>query len=199
MRVYISGKITGLEYEEAKANFEAAEELLTAIGMVPVNPMNNGIEINAPWEQHMVKDIRMLMGCKAIMMLSNWTQSRGARIEKFIADEMGMIVLYETTVILDQPTILKLKSFIEETTGLRFNQCERQRVSEDGFYANILFARYASTIYNMSNDDIAYALKRSKQAVKRYFRHFDREYTYNKRFRALTDTAEKHLITNVSL
>lgn len=198
MKVYISGQITGLNYNEAKANFEAAEELLTAIGMVPVNPMNNGIQINAPWEKHMVKDIEMLMSCQGIMMLSNWTGSRGARIEKFIADEMGLIVLYETAVSIDQPIIFTLKSEIEQITGLRFDNCDRERVSEDGYYAHILFARYARTIHNMSNDDIAYALKRSKQAVQRYFRNFESEYSYNKRFRTLAKEAEKYLTNNVS-
>lgn len=38
----------------------------------------------------MVRDIEMLMGCEAIFMLPCWTKSKGARIEKMIAQEMGL-------------------------------------------------------------------------------------------------------------
>lgn len=199
MKVYISGAITGLNYEEAKANFQAAGELLEAIGMVPVNPMNNGLELNAPWETHMVKDIEMLMGCQGIMMLSNWTGSRGARIEKFIAHEMGMIVLYESSVSIDQPIIFALKCDIERITGLYFDKRDKQRVSEDGLYCNMLFARHARDIHNMSNDDIAYALMKSKESISRYLRDYEIEYKFNKRFRRLANETEKHLSNNVSL
>jgi hypothetical protein len=198
MNVYISGAITGIDYNEAKANFQAAEELLTGIGMVPVNPTKNGLDPLAPWKKHMVRDIEMLMECDAILMLSNWNDSKGARIEKYIADEIGLITMYETSVTIDQPIIFKLKSDIEQLTGLRFDQCERQRVSEGGLFANLIFSKFAKEVHNMSSDDIAYALKKSRQSINRYLLDYDIEYKFNKRFRRLANEAEKKLTNNVS-
>jgi len=39
MKVYISGRITGLEYQEAYKKFEDAEVEVKNMGGVPVNPM----------------------------------------------------------------------------------------------------------------------------------------------------------------
>ena len=38
-KVYISGKITGLEYQDAFNNFERAEQEIKELGGTPVNPM----------------------------------------------------------------------------------------------------------------------------------------------------------------
>lgn len=60
--------------------------------MDPVNPMKNGLPETASWKQHMVKDIEMLLDCEAILMLSCWRTSKGAKIEKAIAEQMGVEV-----------------------------------------------------------------------------------------------------------
>ncbi|WP_448826943.1 DUF4406 domain-containing protein [Capnocytophaga bilenii] len=43
----------------------------------------------------MVKDIVDLLQCKAIYMLQGWQESKGARIEHYIATEIGMPIMYE--------------------------------------------------------------------------------------------------------
>ena len=42
MRIYISGKISGLPYKEAEQRFEDAEALLTELGFEVINPLKNG-------------------------------------------------------------------------------------------------------------------------------------------------------------
>ncbi len=42
------------------------------------------------WEEYMRADLRALVGCEAIALLPGWEQSRGARREVSIADELGM-------------------------------------------------------------------------------------------------------------
>lgn len=96
MKIYISGKITGLHLEEARKLFEGAELIISANGFIPVNPMKiNSHKDGKTWEEYMVDDIRVLLGCEGIYMLSNWGQSAGARIEYQIAKELGMKILFE--------------------------------------------------------------------------------------------------------
>jgi hypothetical protein len=96
MRVYISGKITGLPIEEAKALFDAAAAHISRNGETPVNPMEL-VPYNPEWEwkDYMLKDLELLFDCKAIYMLNNWGSSKGARIERAIAIEHGMEILYQ--------------------------------------------------------------------------------------------------------
>jgi len=92
-RIYISGKISGLPIEEVKAKFQTAEDNINRMGNYPVNPLKNGLYADATWWDHMSKDISMLLECDQILMLPCWKHSRGARIEHFIAREMGIQVV----------------------------------------------------------------------------------------------------------
>jgi hypothetical protein len=93
MKVYISGKITGLPIEEVEGNFYNAQNRLEEAGFKVVNPLNNGLSINDKWEHHMKADIKLLMECNTIYLLSNWKDSRGARIERDIAVALGYDVI----------------------------------------------------------------------------------------------------------
>lgn len=96
MKIYISGQITGLDLEKAKQNFQQAEDYLQAIGYSDiVNPMKIHPESNTyTWTQYMRADLKALMDCDAIFLLSNWTFSKGAMIEKRIAEDVELLVLY---------------------------------------------------------------------------------------------------------
>lgn len=95
IKVYISGKITGLDIEEAKYNFSNAEVLLKDMGFIPVNPMKS-VLYNPVWEwwEYMRDDIALLLRCEAIAMQANWRESKGARLELAIAKELGMQIIY---------------------------------------------------------------------------------------------------------
>lgn len=91
--VYISGKITGLDIEVAKHHFALAEQRIIESGHEAVNPMTLvPYDPALTWVDYMVEDIRGLLGCTAILMLENWEDSRGAKIEHAIAMEMGIKV-----------------------------------------------------------------------------------------------------------
>ena len=100
MKIYISGKITGLPRQETRQRFADAQALLDEIGFEAVNPMEKGMSDDAPWEQHMVKDIEILFKCDAIYMMDNWTESKGAQIEYDIANRLGKDVWFESNVRL---------------------------------------------------------------------------------------------------
>lgn len=95
MKIYIAGKITGLEYETAYNNFEFAEVHLEHLGHEPVNPMKKVSEqAGLSWTDYMKEDIPLLLACDAIYLLRGWQLSKGARLERHIALELGMEVMY---------------------------------------------------------------------------------------------------------
>lgn len=94
-KIYISGPITGLDYEKAKATFDAAERRITKNGFIAVNPMNllpNGL----PYKSYMMTDIIALIQCDAIFMLEGYENSEGAKLELHIAESLDMHVIYES-------------------------------------------------------------------------------------------------------
>ena len=108
--IYISGKITGLSIEEAMENFLKAEKhLIDKCDCYVINPMNKPIEEGKTWGQYMLEDIEKLFECEAIYMLSNWEDSKGAKIEYAIAKNMGKVILYETPKHKRQITEKELK------------------------------------------------------------------------------------------
>lgn len=107
LKMYISGKITGLPISEAKAKFREAEIMLRKIGVNPVNPFTVCEEIESPgttWAEYMVKDIEALLDCEAIFMLKNWGESKGARVEYAIAQSLGLKIWHEYEMINAQNT-----------------------------------------------------------------------------------------------
>ena len=95
MKVYISGQITGLNLNEAKATFKAVEGYLIETGCEVINPFSLFKEQGLTWSEFMVVDIKALLDCKAICMMQGWELSKGATLEKHIAEELGYYVLYE--------------------------------------------------------------------------------------------------------
>lgn len=93
MKVYISGPITGLPYEEAEKSFNEAEIRLQEQGYEVGNPLNNGLPRESTWNEHMRADIKLLLDCDAIYMLDGWEFSRGAQIEFRIAYNLGIKVI----------------------------------------------------------------------------------------------------------
>ena len=98
-RIYISGKITGLNISEVNQKFKDAERFLknTYDNIEVVNPVEQvPYEVNKTWEQYMIEDIALLFECDSIFMLNNWEDSKGARIEKSIAQEMGKNIIFQS-------------------------------------------------------------------------------------------------------
>ena len=93
-KVYISGRITGIE-EEAPQLFDKAEVKLLEDGYEVVNPMKLNHQHDKSWHSYMREDIKALCDCDTIYMLSNWKESKGAIIEMEIACHLGLKVIYE--------------------------------------------------------------------------------------------------------
>ncbi len=91
MRVYVSGPMTGLPGLNFPA-FEAAATALRAKGYEVVSPHEDdkpGLE----WHEYLRADLALLVTCDAIASLPGWEQSKGARLEHHVADELGLLRL----------------------------------------------------------------------------------------------------------
>lgn len=96
--MYIAGPITGVT--DFKARFERAKLEVVQLGYAPVSPCDivKGFEDTGSeeiWLACMKLDIPALLQCDGIYLLRGWENSRGARLEKLIADGLGLTILYQ--------------------------------------------------------------------------------------------------------
>ncbi len=90
-KIYIAGPMSGL----VDFNFPAFHKMAASFrakGFEVVNPAEINEDISASWVSCLRADIRELVTCDAIVMLAGWEKSKGATLEKHIADQLGMEV-----------------------------------------------------------------------------------------------------------
>lgn len=87
-KVFISGKISGIDYYVAYGKFSNAERMLQQMGYATVNPMKI-CKQNWSWLRCMVKCLWAIMWCKKVYQLEDWKDSKGARIEYRWAKHLG--------------------------------------------------------------------------------------------------------------
>lgn len=117
--VYISGPVTGKVDGNRNAFMEVEDELFD-LGYSVENPRRNklpgffNVDIDSPdpmmWSYQMKKAVKQMMECHAVIFLDDWLDSRGARIEYYLAKIVG-IECYDREfrpikVEIDDPTIL---------------------------------------------------------------------------------------------
>lgn len=187
MRIYISGKISGLPYNEVEQKFEDAEALLTELGFEVVNPLKNGLSPDAPWIKHFCKDIELLDSCDAIYMMDNWNDSRGARHEFEFAKKEGKDMLFETSVIVhnkEDEAVIRIQNAIHEVTGLRFNQYITKSRKRDGVFARMIFV-YHCRKRKMKLTQIARYVHRDHSSMLHLLKKYDDDFKYNPQFREM--------------
>lgn len=88
-KCYIAGKVSGLEYAAVERKFAGAAFILARGGYEPINPT----KLCNPkwgWWRCMAVCLWNLLKCKCIMLLPDWYDSRGARIEMKLAKFLGI-------------------------------------------------------------------------------------------------------------
>ena len=113
-KIYISGKITGIE-SEAPGLFEKTEIALKTLGYDTVNPVTLNHNHDKSWQSFMREDVKAMLDCELIYMMSNWQDSKGAKIEREIAKYLGLTIVYEDEYVEPQ-NIVRLSPKTPKTT-----------------------------------------------------------------------------------
>lgn len=92
-RIYLAGPMTGLPDFNYPA-FNAAAKRLRALGHEVLNPAENPAPPCGTWEGYMRMALRQLVECERIVLLPGWSESRGALIERSLAQALGMDVVH---------------------------------------------------------------------------------------------------------
>ena len=98
MKIYIAGKITGLDRKSLLDKFEAARNELVAQGHSVFIPTVLPEYGDVPHEDYMHICYAMIDICDAVYMLSDWQQSKGARMECQYASDWRKEILYQDEV-----------------------------------------------------------------------------------------------------
>mgnify|MGYP001600860043 CR=1 FL=1 len=90
--VYLSGSITNRCPRESKSHFDTVEQALTAKGYLVINPT---VIESKDWFDGMKQCVKKLVDCDYVYMLSGWKNSAGANIERTLAMNLKIPVVYE--------------------------------------------------------------------------------------------------------
>ena len=98
IKIYLSGKMSGLTEEEYTRNFQRAALHYQAKGFRVVNPCDLSEKVlrdnpNATYEDFMTRDLVALRTCTHIALIDGWQTSPGAQREKAEAERLGLEVL----------------------------------------------------------------------------------------------------------
>lgn len=94
-RIYLSAPITGRDRQERESYFADVEDWAKSNGLAVFNPLHNGLAADAPYQQHMKKDITELMKCDMAFFGRGWQQSRGCATEYAVASAIGLQIFTE--------------------------------------------------------------------------------------------------------
>jgi hypothetical protein len=88
-RIYISGPMSGLPRLNWPL-FNRTAVRLRNLRWDVVNPVAINNDPEADWLDCIAADVVAMRGCTAICMLPGWEASFGARIERLVAERMGL-------------------------------------------------------------------------------------------------------------
>lgn len=90
--IYLSGPMTGLPNNNFDA-FNDAALFFREMGYEVINPAEIAPDTTLTWHQCMREDIKALMDCELLVLLTGWEASQGAHLEMHIASRIGMPVV----------------------------------------------------------------------------------------------------------
>lgn len=100
MKLYLSGAISAFTPEEEEKNiaYFMEREKVWKIWFPEVHNPARFAHSNWSWTRYLARDLHWIQENRpALMMLLGWQKSRGARLERYFAQELGLMVLYEQT------------------------------------------------------------------------------------------------------
>lgn len=99
-KIYLSGPISSIGYDEACRRFGEAEKHLQKLGYRTSNPTKMTLCVWLAQHGHYrlclwIQLLWMSATCQCIYLLDGWHTSDGARAERAVARVMGLTALYE--------------------------------------------------------------------------------------------------------
>ncbi len=102
-RVYIAGPMSGLPDFNYPA-FNAAAERLRAAGFDVLNPAENPVPPCGTWLAYMRMALAQLVTCDTVVLLNGWERSKGAKIERQLAHDLGLNIVMYRGLLNGMPT-----------------------------------------------------------------------------------------------
>lgn len=93
MRIYIAGPMTGLPDNNYPA-FDKAAARLRALGHEVLNPAENPVPACGTWAGYMRMALAQLVQCECVVLLPDWSESKGALAERYVAGLLEMDVVH---------------------------------------------------------------------------------------------------------
>lgn len=95
-RIYIAGPMTGLPDFNYPA-FHAEAARLRALGYHVENPAENPAQ--PTWDAYMRQAMRQMLTCDCVALMPGWADSRGATLERYVAQQVGIEVIAASSII----------------------------------------------------------------------------------------------------
>lgn len=104
MKIYISIPITGHDLATQQATAAQIADKIKSLGHEPVNPFDTPLAPPEWSEQqkyayYMGRDIEKLLVCDAIYFCDGWHESKGCRVESYIAETYGLKIYHDLRYI----------------------------------------------------------------------------------------------------
>lgn len=101
--IYIAGKVSGLPIHTTTIKFgEAQKKLSVKYPNAKIyNPLLVVNDWHCPWHVAMQKCLEALLASDMVYMLSDWQDSKGARLEHHVAQTIGKDISYEDASTAD--------------------------------------------------------------------------------------------------
>ena len=188
-KIYISGAIYGLPFDEVKEKFDKAEDTLIAQGYEVVSPIKNFLPYDTLLVFNTTINILSLLGCDGVYLLSDWSYSESSSLEKDIAEISGKKLIYQET-----PVYMKLKSCICKVTGVTFGDIVNSVRKRESVYARMIYAYYRKK-QGANISEISSEIKHKRGVVTYYLQKFEDETRYNPMFSELVNQVETAIKT----
>jgi hypothetical protein len=108
-KIYIAGKVSGESLAECTMKFGIVQKMIEALGHEAVNPLELVTDFKTPWNSAMRICIGKLTQCDAIVLIPDWSSSKGAIFE------------YEISQHLEMPNFRGTKHGIEDLKAHKWN------------------------------------------------------------------------------
>lgn len=197
-KIFISGQISGLPLDAAKAAFAEAADLLRSQGHNPVSTFDTGLPDGSSWDQHMLANIALLTTCDKIFMMAGWERSRGSRVEYKIAVERRMPVIFATNankVAARTEMVDWIKEAIGEVFGRPYEYFWNQ-TTRTAFFARAIFIHHCSYDAGIPIEAIMKMVKRKHSTVLYAIKKYQDSCRYDPEFRETAAKVKKILLSS---